>query len=186
MATLELVAGALCLVGFLWANHQKYLLWQRWFEEKDRGPEPGPAAHAVEVRTIRGETRRLSDYFGEPVLLEFWTTWCRPCERQMRQLAQVWGERPSPIRIVAVNVKEELGVVAECVKKRSVPFEVLLDPAGDAAFSYRVRVFPTTLVLNADGRVVLRHEGAISDVRSFLDEAKKKLDRNAEPTGARR
>ncbi len=71
-------------------------------EAENVGLEIGNVAPDFELQTLTGDTIRLSDYRGEPVMLNFWATWCPPCRAEMPDMQQV--HQDTGMQILAVNL----------------------------------------------------------------------------------
>lgn len=113
--------------------------------------QPAPALVGTD---LSGQVWRLTDLRGQAVLLNFWASWCEPCRTEMpalQALAQRHG--PNQLRVLAVNFKESAPKVAQFVRATALTLPVVLDPAGELARRWGVTVFPTTVLIAADGRV---------------------------------
>jgi len=126
--------------------------------------QPWPAKKpipAFEATDLNGKVWRLSDLKGRAVLINFWASWCEPCRAEMpslQTLAQRHG--PEKLLVLAVNFKEPLPSVQRFVQQSALNLPVFLDPQGLVARQWGVTIFPSTVLLAADGRVqgVLRGE----------------------------
>jgi thiol-disulfide isomerase/thioredoxin len=101
---------------------------------------------------------------GTPTVLSFWTTWCPYCLRQTPILvagAQRYAEES--LRFVGIDVGEHQDVVADYVNQHAIPYLVLLDQQSEAAGAYAVSGYPTTYFLDAHGRIVAHHIGALTE-----------------------
>jgi peroxiredoxin len=109
---------------------------------------------SLALNDLAGRRRSLADYRGSVVLLNFWATWCHPCREEMasmRALQQRLAGRR--FAILLVNYGEARARVSEFVQRQSLPFVILLDPNRDAPRAWRVRVLPSSFLIDADGRV---------------------------------
>lgn len=106
-------------------------------------------------------------------MLNFWTTWCGPCRREIPGLVKVYEEyRDRDFVVVAVNVREQRGKVSDFVKEWGLPFPILLDRRGAVATLYRVRGIPTSLFLDREGMIHYIHIGSIREeqIRAQMEE----------------
>ncbi|NOZ71058.1 MAG: redoxin domain-containing protein [Chloroflexi bacterium] len=112
------------------------------------------------------EMMAWSDLLGQPTVLSFWTTWCPYCRRQTPNLIAGYEQWASTgVQFVGIDVKEAAGTVAAYVAQSKIPYPILLDTEGNVAEKYNVRGFPTTLFLDAEGRVLLRQIGVLTRER---------------------
>ena len=141
-----LIGGGIGLLVFL-------LSGQYTVQNRDL-PAVGTTISDFELQSLNGETVRLSDYLGQTVIVNFWATWCKPCEEEMPLLEQYYQENSGDLVILAVNYNESRAYVEPFVTDLSLTFPVLLDLDGGVVRQYYVRSFPTTYFI--DGRGVLR------------------------------
>lgn len=146
-----LLAGSL-LVASLWSSAQGYELLP-WKAE-----QPVPAFEGTD---LQGRTWRLADLRGKAVLINFWASWCEPCRAELpslQKLAQSHG--PDKVLVLTVNFKESALTVQRFAQRNALTLPVLLDPQGMLARQWGVSVFPSTILIDAKGRVqgVLRGE----------------------------
>ncbi|MEO5658524.1 MAG: TlpA disulfide reductase family protein [Polaromonas sp.] len=122
---------------------------------------PGPVA-AFNLVDTSGKTWRPEDFKGRAVLLNFWASWCEPCRAEMptlQQVADLYG--PEQLLVLAINFKEQPARALQFAKSTGITLPVLLDVHGQAAQRWGVKVFPTTLAINHQGRARLRVMGEL-------------------------
>ena len=119
-------------------------------------------APGFSLPTPAGEVHRLADHAGQIVLLNFWAIWCAPCREELPVLETLHGElRDQGLAIVAVNVdRGGAEGVQRFAEQKGLSFRVLHDPEQRVAGSYGVRGYPTTVVIDRAGRIVLSELGA--------------------------
>ena len=111
---------------------------------------------AFTVKTMDGAPVRLDSLRG-PLLLDLWATWCMPCAHAMPFYARLVKE--TGIHVVAISIDAEDRPVREWLQRNQVPFEILRDPGGDVSEQLHMRLMPTSFLIDAQGKVVKRHDG---------------------------
>lgn len=129
---------------------------------RGRTGEPAPD---IELVSLDGDAVSLAALRGRPVLLNLWATWCMPCIAEIPELAAL-HERYGPQGLVMVGVNFDEAAAAERVRafvgQREIPFAVWLDPEMAVYRKLRVKGLPVTLVVDREGRIVLRRDGTLT------------------------
>ncbi|WP_333843645.1 TlpA disulfide reductase family protein, partial [Pelomicrobium sp.] len=103
---------------------------------------------------LSGRVHRLEDYRGQVVLVNFWATWCPPCRAEMPSMQRLQDKLAGrPFAILAVDMGETEAEVRDFLKEVPVRFPILLDKDGAALRAWKVRAFPTSFVVDTEGRV---------------------------------
>ena len=121
------------------------------------GPLP-----TVESPDTMGQVWRSADFKGRAVLLNFWATWCEPCRAEMpslQQMAQTFGSEK--LLVLAINFKEPASRIMKFASATGLNLPLLMDPAGNLASQTSVRIFPTTLMIDRNGRPRHRVKGEV-------------------------
>jgi cytochrome c biogenesis protein CcmG, thiol:disulfide interchange protein DsbE len=119
-------------------------------------------APAFTLPDLAGGTLSLAELRGRPVLIDFWATWCAPCERQIPVLnafSAKYGDR-IPVLGIAVDVGGAASV-APFVEQHDLRYRVLLGDEG-LAQAYDAFGFPTLFVVRPDGTIHSAHVGVVS------------------------
>jgi thiol-disulfide isomerase/thioredoxin len=117
-------------------------------------------APALEAADLDGGAWSLPALRGRAVLLNFWASWCEPCRAEMptlQQLADFYGE--DRLAVLALNFKEAPATARRFAARTGLKVPVLPDAAGEIARRWEVKVFPTTVLIGADGRPRWRVRG---------------------------
>ncbi len=139
-----------------------------------------PLAPDFELRDSKGKKRKLSDFRGQVVLLNFWATWCAPCRTEIPWLKNVHAEfKDEGFQVLGVAMDERgWRAVTPFVAQYEVNYPVLLGNAEVARDYGGLEVLPQTLFLDRRGRVVAKHNAILSPehlhkiVRTLLSEAR--------------
>lgn len=132
----------------------------------ERARQPAPA---FELPDLEGRTVRLADFAGRTVVVDFWATWCTPCEKQIPVLNafhdSVAGQ---DVAVLGISVDVDRDLVAPFAAEHHIRYPVLL---GDEklAFDYGAPGFPALAVVDPSGRIDSLHLGVIS--RAALEAA---------------
>ena len=117
-------------------------------------PWGGGAAPALELADVDGTLRRLADYRGKAVLVNFWATWCGPCREEMPSIESLrLSMEGKPFVVLAVNVGQSPRVARDFGEKLMLGFPLLLDRDTRAAKAWGARVLPASFVVGPDGAI---------------------------------
>lgn len=124
--------------------------------------EVGMEAPDFILTDINGNKHRLSDYKGQGVLLNFWATYCKPCEREMPLLEDQFHQyKDQGVVFLAVNIGETDMVVNHFVSKYELAFPILNDKAQEVLTAFGVDPLPVTFLIDKEGHIVKVHKGEI-------------------------
>ncbi|QTM99060.1 thiol-disulfide oxidoreductase ResA [Sediminibacillus dalangtanensis] len=120
--------------------------------------EIGDQAPDFVLKTLKGETIQLSDFQGEKgVFLNFWATYCPPCEKEMPYMEnQHQYFKNKGVTVLAVDVGEPKITVEGFVRRKDLSFPILLDENGSVMDAYGVGSLPITFLIDKNGKVVNR------------------------------
>jgi cytochrome c biogenesis protein CcmG, thiol:disulfide interchange protein DsbE len=128
------------------------------------GTAPAPAAPAFSLPVLghSGQKVALSDYAGRPLIVNFFASWCEPCQQETPLLARFYRTEHGKMAIVGLDENDVLGSATSFTRKEGVGYPVGFDPEVIAASAYGVAGLPQTFFLNAKHRIVDRVFGAVT------------------------
>jgi thiol-disulfide isomerase/thioredoxin len=117
------------------------------------------------VTDTEGNEVNLSDFIGKPVVLNFWASWCGPCQSEMPHFNELYQERKDDVHFLMVNMtdgsRETLDTAKSYIEGQGFAFPVYYDTKSDAAITYQVYSLPTTYFIDREGYAVAKVMGAI-------------------------
>ena len=118
------------------------------------------------VYDLDGKKVHLSDFFGKPIVLNFWASWCGPCQMEMPDFNEKYLEIGEKVQFLIVNMtdgsRETVETASAFIAEKGYSFPVYYDTDLDAATVYSVYSLPTTYFIDVEGYTVARATGAIS------------------------
>jgi len=139
----------------------------------------GQPAPDFALRSATGENLRLSEYRGEVVMINFWATWCGPCQQEMPLLEELHNRyQRVGFRLLGVNIDDDSDRAMDMVQNLGVTFPVLFDETKVVSKLYQVEAMPVTVLLDRAGTVRYVHHGYkpgyeehyLTEIRSLLRE----------------
>ncbi|MPZ99816.1 MAG: redoxin domain-containing protein [Dehalococcoidia bacterium] len=146
-------------------------------------PVVGEPAPDFALEDPDGDVRRLSDFRGQTVVLNFWATWCGPCRQEMPEFQALYQEREAAgdLVILAVNEEEPPGHARGFFEEFDLTFPMLLDRQGEVGRHYQLPGLPATYFIDAEGIIRQRTLGPVFG--GLLEEGVAAAE--AEPASAR-
>ncbi len=127
--------------------------------------KPAPAFSLEVVHNGEpGARLSLDALAGKPVLLDFWATWCGPCQVEapiVSRVAERYKDRG--LVVVGVNTNDKPGLAGPFAAKKRLSFPVVFDSQGDVGDSYDVRSLPTLVMVGKDGKVRAVRQGLVDE-----------------------
>ena len=120
------------------------------------------AASDFELQNMDEENKKLSDYRGQVVLLNFWATWCPPCIREMPSMERLHQKiNAEQFKVIAINQMEDADDVFAFTGQLEIDptFEILFDKTSEVSHNYAVRGLPTTYLIDKQGNIRYRAVG---------------------------
>lgn len=117
------------------------------------------------VYDAEGNEVRLSDFFGKPIVLNFWASWCGPCQMEMPEFHEKYLELGDSMHFLMVNttdgLRETVDTASAFIAENAYTFPVFYDTQTDAASAYSAYSLPTTFFIDAEGYAIAQAVGAI-------------------------
>lgn len=118
------------------------------------------------VYDINGNEVKLSDFFGKPIVLNFWASWCGPCKNEMPAFNEKCKELEGEVVFLMINltdgVYETVKTASSFIASKGYTFPVYYDKRGSAANAYDISAIPTTFFIDAQGNLVAQTTGSIN------------------------
>jgi cytochrome c biogenesis protein CcmG/thiol:disulfide interchange protein DsbE len=139
-----------------------WVLMALWRFFSPPAPDPGGEAPPLVMNTIEGEHVDLAALPEKWVIVNFWATWCGPCRKEIPDLAAFHTAHPE---VALLGVSVDVNLDAEALREKSeamgINYPVLKDSSG-VADAWRVQVYPTTFVIDADRHIRTVHVGPLT------------------------
>jgi len=122
---------------------------------------PGKLAPNCQLTDLQGKPTSIVAYRGKPVVINFWSTWCVPCEAEhgvLQQAAQNFGERA---QFLGVVYQDEAQNAERYLKRKGSTYPQLIDPSSRCAIDYGVAGVPESFFVDPNGIVADKHVGPI-------------------------
>ena len=131
----------------------------------------------VDVKKIDGSSFNFKniDNNGNPIVISFWATWCKPCTKELNNIAEVyedWQDETN-VKLVAVSIddRRSQSKVAPYVNSSGWEYEIYIDPNSDLKRAMGVSTVPHTFLLDKNKQIIWQHRGYVEgDEYELFDE----------------
>lgn len=122
----------------------------------------GKSVGEFSLLDLENQSVNLSDYQGKYVLLNAWATWCPPCRAEMPDLNEFHqANQDKGFEILAINAGESRDTAAAFSEALGLDFKILLDTDGTVLTGLGISGFPTSILIDPEGKVAMIHIGMI-------------------------
>ncbi|WP_240375654.1 thiol-disulfide oxidoreductase ResA [Bacillus piscicola] len=149
-----------------------YVYYTNFIKNENTLVLEGETAPNFRLETLEGETVELENYRGQGVFLNFWGTYCPPCEEEMPYMENQYAEfQDKGVEILAVNVGESKLAVERFVNRHKLTFPVPMDENKAVLDRYGIGPLPTTFLINENGIVIDILTGGMTeeDIRGYME-----------------
>jgi len=110
---------------------------------------------AINLKDVDGKNVSISDFKGNIVFLNFWTTWCPTCRIEMPSMEKLHQKlKNKDFAMVTINLQESASQVKSFFEEFKLTFTALLDPTGEIGALFGIRAIPTTYILDKTGKII--------------------------------
>ncbi|WP_306010083.1 thiol-disulfide oxidoreductase ResA [Bacillus sp. MMSF_3328] len=144
-----------------------YTLYQNFFTERIRDQAPD-----FVLEDMNGNNVQLSDLKGKGVFLNFWGTWCKPCEKEMPYMERQYNHfKNLGVEILAVNIAESDIAIESFVNRHGLTFPILKDKDRAVTEAYDITPIPTTFLIDKKGKVLKVITGSMTerDIANYME-----------------
>lgn len=136
---------------------------------------------SVTLKTMDGKTVRTDTLSnnGKPFIIDFFATWCKPCNRELKAIQEVYEEwqEETGVKLIAVSIDQAQNInkVKPLVDSYGWEYEVLLDPNSDFKRALGIQMIPYTLIVDGKGNIAYKHNGYTEGAEQELIEKVREL-----------
>lgn len=129
---------------------------------------PGNTAPAFALPELEtGNTISLSDFEGQPIVINFWASWCAPCRVEMPHLIEAYNTHaPEGVVFIGIDIQDTTSDALSFLEEFEVPVDegyiIVTDDTGGTSIDYGVSGLPATFFIDSEGIVVARWVGAVN------------------------
>ena len=136
---------------------------------------------AVTLKTMDGKIVRVDTLSnnGKPFVIDFFATWCKPCNRELDAISEVYEDwqKETGVKIYAVSIDQAQNIhkVKPLVDNHGWEYDVLLDPNSDLRRALGIQNIPYVLLCDGNGKIVYKHMGYTDGEENELIEKVKEI-----------
>ena len=139
---------------------------------------------SVNVKTLDGNSMNILklENNGKPIVINFWATWCKPCKKELNNIAEIYTDwqNETGVKIVAISIDDSrsTGKVAPYINASDWDYEIYLDQNGELKRAIGVSTVPHTFLLNGNNEIIWQHKGYVDGDEDELFEQIQKITSN--------
>ena len=139
---------------------------------------------SVNVKTLDGNSMNILklENNGKPIVINFWATWCKPCKKELNNIAEIYTDwqNETGVKIVAISIDDSrsTGKVAPYINASDWDYEIYLDQNGELKRAMGVSTVPHTFLLNGNNEIIWQHKGYVDGDEDELFEQIQKITSN--------
>ena len=116
---------------------------------------------------------------GKPFIISFFATWCKPCNRELDAIAEVYEDwqKETGVKVIAVSIDQAQNIkkVKPLVENHGWEYEVLLDPNSDFKRALGIQIIPYVVIVDGKGHIAYKHNGYTDGAETELIEKVREL-----------
>ena len=125
-------------------------------------PADATAFGAIPFTNEDGTTGTLDDHLGEPLVINYFASWCAPCRAELPDFQAVSEQVGDEVTFLGVNTDINESTWRSFVGETGITYETVFDPERELFLAMKARGMPTTVFVNADGEVLASHTGILN------------------------
>jgi len=130
----------------------------------------GSVAPAFTLKNEKGEDVSLNNFAGKYVVLEFWGTWCGYCIKEMPRLKACYSKYSDKVEFIGIDYKDNLQTWLKAISKYDLQWTNLIAENDEVRDKYGVEGFPTKIIIDNEGKIVLKTTGESDEFYLKMDE----------------
>lgn len=124
----------------------------------------GKASPDFHLTSLQGSTLDLTALKGKPILLDFWTTWCGPCRKDLPFLNAIYKEyKEQGLVVIGVNGGEKRDVVEKFLQTEPIAYPIALADGSDTLATFEINAFPTYVLIGPDRKIAAHQIGSAGE-----------------------